>query len=356
MAGEKTEKATPKRKDEERKKGNIFQSQEVVIVASMLVTFTAIKALMPLISGQLTGFIKTCWALAPDFVLNMENGRKLFVQSAIVLGICVVPILLISGLVAIVLTFAQTRMLVSTKNMEFKFSRLNPLSGLKKLVSIRGLVELVKSVLKITVLGIIIYQNFKKNLPLFPKLFDVSPIQATLFLGKILSSLVNTAAAIFVFLAVADYVYQWWEYEKNLRMSKDEIKQEYKQTEGDPQLKGKIKEKQRQMAQSRMIQNVPTADVVVRNPTHYAVALKYDADAGRAPRVVAKGMDEVALRIVAVAEENGVVVTENVPLARGLYAEVELEREIPEKFYQAVAAVLLFVYDLKKIAPPIERR
>lgn len=161
-------------------------------------------------------------------------------------------------------------------------------------------------------------------------------------------AMVNSTVMIFVFLALADYLYQKWEYEKNLRMSKDEIKEEYKQTEGDPKIKGKIKEKQRQMAQRRMMQNVPNADVIIRNPTHYAVAIQYDPTKGQAPVVVAKGVDRVALRIVEIAEESGVMTIENKPLARGLYDTVDLEREIPEQFYQAVAEVLAFVYSLKK--------
>lgn len=349
MAGEKTEQATPKRKQDERKKGNIFQSREVVTVASLLIMYTSLKMLIPTMANQLTGFIRRCWGYASlAKPLTQPDGSGLLINSIIVFAICAMPLLLIAGLVAVIFTFAQTKMLVSTKSMAFKFNRLNPLSGIKRMFSIRGLVELLKSVLKITILGIIIYKTLEKFLPRLPLLFDVEPIQAVLFLEELLTSLINTAAAIFVFLAVADYVYQWWEYEKNLRMSKDEIKQEYKQTEGDPQVKGKIKEKQRQMAMSRMMQSVPTADVVVRNPTHYAIAIKYDPQEGNAPRVVAKGVDLVAFKIVEVAEQYGVTVSENVPLARALYAEVELGWEIPEKFYQPVAEVLAFVYNLKK--------
>ena len=152
----------------------------------------------------------------------------------------------------------------------------------------------------------------------------------------------------FVVLAIFDYVYQWWDYEKNLRMSKQEIKEEYKQSEGDPHVKGQIKERQQQMSRKRMMQSVPEADVVIRNPTHYAVAIQYDADQHSAPVVVAKGADALALRIVQIAEEAGVHVMENKPLARGLYETVDIDREIPEKFYQAVAEVLAFVYSLKK--------
>ncbi|MEG1686374.1 MAG: flagellar biosynthesis protein FlhB [Angelakisella sp.] len=357
MAGEKTEQATPKRKQDERKKGNIFQSQEVVIVASLFIMFTALKMLSPMIAQAITTALSRFWQLGETInTISLETGRQLFIQSMIAYGICTLPLMGISCLVAVVVTFAQTRGLITTKSMGFKFSRLNPLSGLKKLFSLRGLVELLKSLVKISVLTYIIYTNLQTVLPVLPKLFDVTPMQATVYLGDIISSLINATAAVFVFLAVADYVYQWWEYEKNLRMSKDEIKEEYKQTEGDPAVKGKIKDKQRQMAMSRMMQGVPSADVVVRNPTHFAVAIKYDPDNGRAPRVIAKGADRIALRIVEVAEQAGVTVSENVSLARGLYAAVEIGMEIPEQFYQPVAEVLAFVYNIKKQKPPAAKQ
>ena len=152
----------------------------------------------------------------------------------------------------------------------------------------------------------------------------------------------------FVFLAAADYMYQWWDYEKNMKMSKQEIKDEYKQIEGNPQIKGRQRNIQQQRARQRMMQNVPEADVVIRNPTHFAVALKFDRDKDRAPKVIAKGMDQLALRIVQVAEENDVYVTEDRPLARALYDAVEVGEEIPEEFYKAIAKILAFVYNLKE--------
>lgn len=159
-------------------------------------------------------------------------------------------------------------------------------------------------------------------------------------------TMVMQISVAFIVLAGFDFLYQWWDYERQLKMSKQEVKEEYKQMEGDPQVKGKIKEIQRKMAQSRMMQQVPGADVVVRNPTHFAVALRYKPEQDNAPIVLAKGQDELALRIVKVAEENGVPVMENVPLARALYAGAELDREIPAELYGAVAEVLVYLYRL----------
>ena len=314
--------------------------------------FNLLKYLMPLITKVLTGAISKFWAMSETLeVITISDSKKIFVDSLVVYAISCLPLLLAAGLVAVVFTFAQTRGLFSTKSMAFKMNRLNPIQGIKKLFSLRGLVELFKSILKIVVLCVIIYNTMKDNFLKIPLFFNMEPIQGAVFVGDLITSLVNSAGAVFVLLAVADYVYQWWEYEKNLRMSKDEIKEEYKQMEGDPQVKGKIKEKQRAMAQNRMMQQVPEADVIIRNPTHYAVAIKYDPQSSRAPKVIAKGMDSIALKIVSIAEESGITITENVPLARGLYAAVELDTEIPEQFYQPVAEVLAFVYSLKKKTP-----
>ena len=212
--------------------------------------------------------------------------------------------------------------------------------------SIRSVVELIKALIKITILGWVVYVFLKGRMEELSRLMEGTVEGALIFTGNTVISLVDTVGVAFIFLASMDYLYQWWEYEKNLRMSKQEIKEEYKQTEGDPQIKGKIREKQRQMASMRMMQNVPKADVIVRNPTHYAVALGYDADRNRAPVVLAKGADHLALKIVEVGEANGVYILEDRPLARGLYASVEVDMEIPEEYYQTVAKILAFVYKL----------
>lgn len=349
MAEEKTEKATPKRKQDERKKGNVFQSREVVIVLSLLASFYGLKLLGPLIMDSLEGSIGDFFDLAATVdTLTVSDARLYFIQGCGVFVVSAMPMLLVCGLVAILGTLAQTRGLFTMKSAAPKFNRLNPLEGIKKMFSLRGIVELLKSLIKIAVLGYIIWTEFRDQLTQFPRLMDMQPLQAMLFTCDMILSIAKTAAIVMAFVAAADYFYQWWDYEKHLRMSKQELKEEYKQTEGDPQVKGKIREKQQAQARQRMMQKVPGADVVIRNPTHYAVAIQYDPQKNNAPVVVAKGADSLALRIVAVAEENGVFITENKPLARGLYEAVDLDREIPDRFYQPVAEVLAFVYSLKK--------
>lgn len=349
MAGEKTEKATPKRKQDERKKGNVFQSREIGTVLSLVAAVFSLQLLGPWILSKLEQSMSDFFGLiGTQEVANISDVRVMFLNVGTCFAVTILPVLLIGVLASIIATIAQTRGLVSFQLLKPKFNRINPIEGFKRLFSLRGLVELLKSILKIIILGIVIWQQVEDLLPTIPRIVDMTIPQAMVLAGSAIMQIVKNVAIIMAFIAAADLLYQWYEYEKNLRMSKQEVKEEYKQTEGDPQVKGKIREKQNAMARRRMMQNVPGADVVIRNPTHYAVALKYDAARNRAPVVVAKGQDELALRIVAVAEQHDVVITENRPLARGLYEAVELDQEIPDRFYQPVAEVLAFVYNLKK--------
>lgn len=348
-ADEKTEKATPKRRQDERKKGNVFQSNDVVGVCSLLVLFNALRLLAPFTYEKIYGCIKLFFSYASvrDPIAIDDMGRMAS-QAAWLFAQAALPILFIGVLAAVVITFFQTRMAFSMETMKFKMERISPLKGFKRMFSIRSIVELLKAVLKITILIWVIYVFLKERVYELPRLMEGTVEGALSYAGGTVVSLVNTVGLAFAFLAGFDFLYQWWEYEKNLRMSKQEIKEEYKQTEGDPQIKGRIREKQRQMASMRMMQNVPNADVIIRNPTHYAVALGYDPEKNRAPMVLAKGADLVALKIVEIGEANDVYIMENRPLARGLFETVEVDMEIPEEFYQTVAQVLAFVYKLKK--------
>ena len=349
MAGEKTEKATPKRKQDERKKGNVFLSQEVVTIMTLMATFYSLKLMMPSIMGTLQECIRHYSSIASSLTeLNHEDLNRFMIDLVTVfIKVAVVP-LLACGTAAVASTMFQTRLLFSAKAFSFKAERIDPMKGLKKIFSMRSFVELLKSLLKISIVMYMIYSVVKGQLMLMPQMMDQSFGQVMTKTGSIIMSIVTKAGGAFIFLAGADYLYQWWQYEKNLRMSKQEIKDEYKQTEGDPQIKGRIRQIQQQRAKRRMMQNVPKADVVIKNPTHFAVAIKYEQEKSSAPRVIAKGADSLALKIISVAEENNVYVMENIPLARALYEAVELDSEIPERFYRAVAEVLAFVYSLKK--------
>lgn len=348
-AEEKTEKATPKRRQDERKKGNVFQSNDVAAVAGLLVLFNSLGALAPGIYRDLKSSMELFFSYAGDktYRLNELNVQEIMGRAMIYFARAAIPLLLIGVLTAVIVTLFQTRMSFSWEVMKFKLDRISPLKGFKRMFSMRSLMELVKAVIKISCLIWVITFFVKDRMHEFARLIDGSVAGAVVYTGKTAIALVNTVGVAFLFVAGFDFLYQWWEYEKNMRMSKQEIKEEYKQMEGDPQMKGRIREKQRQIASRRMMQNVPKADVIIRNPTHFAVALGYDSGAHRAPVVLAKGADRVALKIVEIGEENGVYIMENPPLARGLFAAVEVDMEIPEEYYQAVAQVLAFVYKLK---------
>ena len=341
MAGEKTEKATPKRKQDERKKGNVFLSRDAVTIASLLASFYGFQLLAPMIFSTMEQSLTKYLSLgAAQTQIMPHDLQTLFVDGCLTFAKAALPFLCLCMLVSVVVTMLQTKMLFSTKAFSF--------SGLKKLFSMRSLVELIKSLLKIGVLLYVIYSVLREDIQILPRLMDMSALQAIVYTGNLVMKIALQAGLIFVFLAGGDFLYQWWEYSKNLRMSKQEVKDEYKQLEGDPQIKGRLRSLQQQRARRRMMQSVPAADVVIRNPTHYAVALQYVQSRNSAPVVVAKGADALALRIIAVAEESGVYVTENRPLARALFETVEVDQEIPAEHYQAIAEVLAFVYSLKK--------
>lgn len=346
----KTEKATPKKRRDERKKGNVFLSQDAVAVVTLLGSFAAFWLLAGRIGDQLAGYMGFCFSkvdLAGDMALG-DVLHELIMQALDLMVRSVLPITLVTAGCAVVATFAQTRLLVSSELMKPKFSRINPLEGFKRLFSLKSLINALKGFLKICILMIIVYMSIDGMFHESAKYLYVDlEVSASHLFQQGMSMIVKIGIA-FIALAALDFMYQWWDYERNLRMSKQEIKEEYKQTEGDPQIKGKIKEMQRKRAQSRMMQQVPQADVVIRNPTHYAVALRYRPEQDAAPIVLAKGMDSLALRIVQVAEEHKIPTIENVPLARALYADAELDQEIPPELYNPVAEVLVYIFRLNE--------
>ena len=346
----KTEKATPKKRRDERKKGNVFLSQDAVAVVTLLGSFSAFWLLAGRIGEQLAGFMGFCFSKV-DLAEDLANGDLLHELTMQALGLMtrsVLPITLVTAGCAIAATFAQTKLLVSSELMKPKFSRINPLEGFKRLFSLKSVVNALKGLLKISILMVIVYISISSMFHESAKYLYVDlKASASHLFDQGMSMIVKIGIA-FIALAALDFMYQWWDYERGLRMSKQEIKEEYKQMEGDPQIKGKIKEMQRKRAQSRMMQQVPKADVVIRNPTHYAVALRYHPDEDAAPIVLAKGMDSMALRIVKIAEENKVPTIENVPLARALYADAELDQEIPTELYNPVAEVLVYIFRLNE--------
>lgn len=345
MAGEeKTEKATPKKRRDQRKEGNVLQSKEIVTAASVLGIFASMRLLIGLITKSLLEYSGSVFEHIGQTTVSTDTIMSIFVDVITVVAICTGPICLIAIFLGIIPTVAQTRGLFTMKALKPKFSRLNPLSGIKKLFSLQSIVSILKGLIEVVIISVVIYNEIRDRMPKLIALMNAGVMQGVTYAALTIFDLVMLICIMLVFVAAADFLFQWWQFEKKLKMSKQEVKEEFKQMEGDPQIKGKIKQRQQQMAQMRMMQEVPQADVIVRNPTHFAVALKYDQDKNNAPQVVAKGKDYLALKIVQIAEENGVMTIENPPLARSLYSMVDIGREIPAELYNAVAEVLTVVY------------
>jgi len=355
---EKTEEATDKKRRDARKKGQVLKSQDVAVVCSLFLSFFVLRISAPSIFKNLNDFMVKYFSKAGEGIGDIEYvGAESFVMSlitdvSVIFFVTVGALLAVSFITAIASTGIQTKFLISFENMKFKLDKLNPINGIKKMFSLKGLFEIAKSILKMVLLIVVVYNEIKDRLHEIARLMNVEPISGVVYIAETIFSIVMTLGLVFVVVAVVDYMFQRYSYENDLKMTKQEIKDEFKQMEGDPKIKGKRRAIQQQMANQRMMQAVPEADVVVRNPTHFAVALKYDPEKNSAPMVTAKGKDLAALRIADIAAEHDVPTVENKPLARGIYEKVDIGREIPAEFYQAAADVLWFVYNLKKKPVP----
>jgi flagellar biosynthetic protein FlhB len=340
----KTEKASPKKRRDERKKGHVAISKDVVMIASLLGTFVLLKMLFPFMYRTMRDYMIKYLSLAPGVENLSDFSAGIFGDTAWVILKAALPILLAGIVLAVLGTGVQTRFLFTKSNLAPKFSRLNPIQGIKNLFSLKSLIELLKNLLKIIILGIILFQIIKGDLRPIARTIDMDLKESAAYVLNAIMDMVFRVSLIFLAVAGFDFFYQRWDYERQIKMSKQELKEEFKQTEGNPEIKGRIRNIQRERARSRMMQSVPEADVIIRNPTHYAVALRYDIEKDNAPVLVAKGQDELALRIVAIGEEYGVYVLENKPLARGIFAATQVGAEIPSEYYGMVAEILVYVY------------
>lgn len=340
----KTEKASPKKRKDERKKGHVAVSKDVVMIATLLGTFVMLKALFPLMYRTMRDYMIKYVSLAPVADTMSDYTTSIFWDMVIAIAKAAIPIILVSTTLAVIGTGVQTGFLFTKSNMAPKFERLNPIKGIKNLVSLKSLVELIKNLIKIIILSIILYQIIKGDLRAVSRTIDMNVVDSSVYVLNSIMDMVMKVSIVFLAIAGFDYFYQWWDYERQIKMSKQEMKEEYKQTEGNPEIKGRIRNLQRERARSRMMQSVPTADVIIRNPTHFAVALRYDIEKDNAPVLLAKGQDELALRIVAIGEEHGIYVLENKPLARGIFASTKVGEPIPPEYYGMVAEILVYVY------------
>jgi len=347
FAQEKTEKATPRKKREAREKGQVAKSPELPGALILFFTFLAMDTLGGLFEDRLYSLFTVAFNEYMLWDVTLSNVSVIFAQL-IVQGIMfVAPILAVALILGVVGNYIQVGFLLTGEPLKMKLNKLNPIQGAKQIFSMRSLVNLIKSILKVIIIGVVVWINLwgarEKLLSL-----SLMPLEDVFrFAGKLTTKIGVQIGAVLVILAIIDYMYQRYEHNKQLRMSKQEIKDEHKRLEGDPLIKSRIREKQRRMAMMRMMQEVPKADVVITNPTHYAVALQYDATIMEEPRVIAKGVDYIALKIREIAKEHDIITMENRPLARALYERTEIGQSIPVDLFQAVAEVLAYVYKVK---------
>lgn len=350
FSDEKTEKPTPKKIQKSREEGQVLQSREVNSALMLMGAFAAISVASAFIGKQmlqLTHYVYTEY-LSTDYAFTVKNLYNLMLTNLYHFFLLLLPVAGVCFVIGLIASYMQVGFLFTTKPLMPKLSRLNPLEGFKRMFSFRSIVELVKSFIKIFFVGYVVWGYAEDQIATILSTIEMNTETIVSAILELTLGIGYRAGAVLIVLAAADYMYQWFSHMKQLKMSKQEIKEEYKQMEGNPQIKSKIKQKQREISMRRMMQDVPKADVIITNPTHFAVAIKYDPHLGQAPRVLAKGQDLVAQQIKKLASENNVPIVENKQLARTLYAMVEIGDLIPPELYQAVAEVLAYVYQMNK--------
>ncbi len=351
--GEKTEEPTAKKKEDTRKDGKVAKSKELSSGVELIALFLILKFWVGNMGTSFMSLFDTIYEKFPEYTTywggNIAKTDYHILIKSVYIEILkiLLPFFAVGIAIAIIVNMVQFKFQVSTKPLEPKFSKLNPVSGMKRLFSADKLMELFKSILKVILISYLVYSTVKDDWVYLFKMYDMPLNQAIELIGNIVINLGLKISLFFMIIAVADFAYQKYKFNKDIKMTKQEVKDEYKNAEGDPQIKGKIRQKMREVSQRRMMQDLKQADVVITNPTHFAVAIRYAPEEHAAPIVVAKGADYLAQKIKGVARENNIEIVENKPLARMLYANVEVGQEVPPELYQAVAEVLAFVYKMQ---------
>ena len=345
---EKTEEATPKRKSEARKRGQVLVSPELSSAAVLLVFFVFFNSFGLLIVKQISLFIHQIFTQYISSELTIPSVYHLFLRFLLIFAQTVLPFAMTILLAGLAINYMQVGWLFTLEPLRPKFHIFNFANAVKRIFSPQTVATLLKSIAKFIIIIYLVYQVLRQEWLGFLQLSNMEFVVMGGWLWKVIYKIGTRISLMMLVMAFADYAFQRWQYKKGLRMTKQEVKDEYKQAEGDPKVRGKIRSKQMEFAMRRMMQAVPSADVVITNPVHFAVALKYDERKMSAPVVVAKGEGYIALRIREIAEQSGVIIVENPPLAQTLYKTVDIGREVPADLYQAVAEVLAYVYRLKR--------
>ena len=352
--GEKTEPATAKKLRDAREEGKVARSKELTAAFDLIVLFLVLKVFISFVAEKFLNVFSYTYNLIPDFV--EQNAKEVSGQavgnliSSILLQIIIIciPFFIFGLAVTLVISIYQVGWKITTKPMMPKLDKFNPINGFKRMFSAESLFELVKSVLKIGLIVYIAYSSIKDEADNLFILYEIPLTQAIVLTGTIVLDVGFKISIAYLIIGLADYIYQKYKFSEDMKMTKQEVKDEYKNTEGNPEIKGRQRQRMREVSQRRMMQDVPKADVVITNPTHYAVAIKYDAETAKAPIVLAKGEDFLAQKIKEAAKEHQIEIVENKPLARMLYANVDIGQEIPPELYQAVAEVLAMVYNTRQ--------
>ncbi|MCI6165852.1 MAG: flagellar biosynthesis protein FlhB [Lachnospira sp.] len=352
--GEKTEPATSKKLEDVRKEGQVAKSKEIITAVSLMSLFIIIKVYVSTMGTKLIDAFKEIYELfgimtdGSGLGLPMNLAAGIIRETFVIIINIVAPILIIAVVIAVLGNMLQQKWMVTAKPLQPKFSKLSPLNGFKRMFSVKQLVELFKSIAMMIVIGIMVYTTVKKEMNLLLTFYDVTLYTALTAIGNIVVDLGIKISAVFLVIGFVDLLYQRHKFKTDNMMTKQEVKDEFKNAEGDPQVKGQIRRKMQEISRRRMMQQLPEADVVITNPTHFAVALKYEPDQGRAPVVIAKGADYLAFQIREKAKEYNIEIVENKPLARIIYHNIDIGMEIPPELYQAVAEILAMVLSAKK--------
>lgn len=347
---ERAEQATEKRREDFRKKGEVAQSKEVHTAMMMTAVLLLWYFYLPIFWPNLQKMLAGIWGQAGSFEVTANSLYDLARAIVFQVGLLLAPLLLLVMAVGALASIMQVGFLLTGKPLEPNLNKLNPITGAKKFVSKRSAVEVVKSMAKVGLVAAVAFKTVYNQFDNSILLVDMPPAGAVFFLGNVAAMVMFKSCGVLIVLALFDYMFVRWEMEQKMKMTKQEQKEEFKETEGDPYLKARIRSIQQDMARKRMMAEVPKADVVITNPTHLSIALKYDRETMDAPQVVAKGADHLAMKIREIASEHAVTMVENVPVARALY-KLEVGQVIQEEMFTAVAEILAYVYGLKNRTP-----
>lgn len=348
--GDKTEEPTAKKIEDSRKEGQVAKSKEISSAASLLALFVCLKIFISFVSQRFLALFPEYWNKMDELAngeLNTITIWQLMLEVILSMLIICAPFMVIALIIAFFSQKLQIKWMVTAKPLQPRLNKINPISGFKRMFSKESFFELIFSLIKLTIFGAMVYSVLKDNIGAFITVYDLSIQDSLGILYDLVMDLGIKISIVYLIISFADLFFQKWKHKRDLRMSKQEVKDEYKNQEGDPKIKSQQRQRMQQASRRRMMQSIPEADVVITNPTHFAVALKYDNTISQAPIVTAKGADYLAFKIKDIAKENNVEIVENKPLARMLYANVEIGNEIPAELYQSVAEVLAYVYRIK---------